>query len=97
MFQVKGMLEVDTDRGTIYFHTEDGITFLRIGHLPTPILVDQMIDVVYVKGTVSYGKTNDQAVEGSTGDLHPREAGWTVLRDQEDEGPDNPGPDSAPD
>lgn len=36
--KIKGELEVDTERGVIYFHSnETGTTVLRISALPTPI------------------------------------------------------------
>jgi hypothetical protein len=32
-----GQLEVDEERGVIYFHSNEGLTLLRIQRLPTPI------------------------------------------------------------
>ena len=33
----EGQLEIDSDRGVIYFHNNNGCTLLRICGLPTPI------------------------------------------------------------
>ena len=54
---VRGYLEIDSDRGVIYFHTDDkevaervgGITVLRICRLPTPVPLDKMLDVTLSK------------------------------------------------
>lgn len=35
--RIKGELEIDQERGVIYFHQDSGITALRICSLPTPI------------------------------------------------------------
>ncbi len=35
--KIEGVLEIDHDRGVIYFHSEEGYTALRICRLPTPI------------------------------------------------------------
>jgi len=32
-----GQLEIDQDRGVIYFHSNEGVTLLRICSLPKPI------------------------------------------------------------
>jgi hypothetical protein len=34
---IKGELEIDSQRGVIYFHTDIGMTILRICRLPVPI------------------------------------------------------------
>lgn len=34
---IDGQLEIDENRGVIYFHSLEGITVLRICQLPTPI------------------------------------------------------------
>jgi len=52
---VKGQLEIDHDRGVIYFHNTKGITLLRIcslpkvPHLQAPIPI--MLDVTHKYGT----------------------------------------------
>lgn len=35
--EIEGTLEIDQDRGVIYFHTKEGITLMRMCSLPTPI------------------------------------------------------------
>ncbi len=35
--KIKGELEIDHERGVIYFHNEEGCTTLRLCNLPTPI------------------------------------------------------------
>lgn len=39
----KGELEIDSERGVIYFHSNYGITLLRICSLPKPIPVPVVI------------------------------------------------------
>jgi hypothetical protein len=51
--QIEGILEIDQDRGVIYFHS-NGHTPLRIGFLPKPI-PDPLnfgmgLDIMYMKG-----------------------------------------------
>jgi hypothetical protein len=50
--QFNGILEVDAERGVIYFHHETGRTILRIGHLPTPIPVKptELVDIIWNVG-----------------------------------------------
>lgn len=46
-----GQLEIDNDRGVIYFHDEKtGTTKLRICNLPTPIPNDEQLDVTHLHG-----------------------------------------------
>ncbi len=40
---IKGQLEIDAERGVIYFHTEKGRTKLRIQGLPVPIPTDDTL------------------------------------------------------
>lgn len=48
--QYKGVLEIDTDRGVIYFHDEDsGACVLRVCRLPTPIPVAKEAKVPLVR------------------------------------------------
>ncbi len=35
--KIEGSLEIDPDRGVIYFHSKEGYTALRICQLPVPI------------------------------------------------------------
>lgn len=43
---ISGQLEIDVDRGVIYFHSDEGMTKLRIAGLPTPIDPNEyMIDI----------------------------------------------------
>ena len=48
--QITGQLEIDHDRGVIYFHASTGklkgATVLRICRLPKPIPMDKQLDVV---------------------------------------------------
>ena len=58
-----GQLEIDAERGVIYFHVYGplaaerigSVTLLRICQLPTPIPTDTQIDVTHMYG-VSYHK-----------------------------------------
>lgn len=56
--EVEGVLEVDHDRGVIYFHSaETGWTVLRICRLPKPVPpVSEMLDVTHMTGA-SWGDT----------------------------------------
>lgn len=57
-YTIRGQLEIDAERGVIYFHTTDpaaamrlgGITMLRICSLPTPIPTSQMLDITHMHG-----------------------------------------------
>ncbi len=63
--QVKGVLEIDHDRGVIYFHLNDFkdivewgvVTALRICNLPKPIpeIKERMLDITHMVGT-DWGK-----------------------------------------
>jgi hypothetical protein len=48
----KGQLEIDADRGVIYFHGMNGRTILRICSLPKPIphIYDGMLDITHLHG-----------------------------------------------
>lgn len=50
---IEGVLEIDNERGVIYFHTDFGATLLRICGLPKPIPNCKFIDITHAKG-VSY-------------------------------------------
>ncbi len=55
---IPGELEIDTDRGVIYFHTTSEViavqmgtaTPLRICRLPKPIPVDRQLDITHMTG-----------------------------------------------
>jgi hypothetical protein len=48
----RGELEIDHERGVIYFHLGDtGISLLRICQLPTPIPKNEMLDIALGVGT----------------------------------------------
>lgn len=62
--RITGELEIDHDRGVIYFHTDDEelvrklkgqVTILRIGNLPRPIPVNVTLDIRHKHGT-NWGK-----------------------------------------
>ena len=56
--KISGQLEIDHDRGVIYFHSGTlGITLLRICRLPTPIPKGSMIDIAYGHEIHPYNKT----------------------------------------
>jgi hypothetical protein len=51
--QIIGRLEIDEERGVIYFHTNEGKTLLRICNLPRPINMnnpDEMLDITHMHG-----------------------------------------------
>ena len=47
---IDGQLEIDTQRGVIYFHSNDGITVLRICSLPKPIPAGEQLDITHMVG-----------------------------------------------
>lgn len=54
---IRGELQIDHDRGVIYFHNEvTGCTILRIGHLPRPIMDiyasrnEHLLDIIHMHG-----------------------------------------------
>ena len=56
---IEGQLEIDSERGVIYFHYK-GITRLRICSLPRPIPLDAMLDITHMRGTSwSYVNVNE--------------------------------------
>lgn len=46
---INGQLEIDSERGVVYFHASEGDlaggTVLRINSLPTPIPLDRQLDI----------------------------------------------------
>ena len=51
MAQYEGILEIDSSRGVIYFHMNNGTTKLRICRLPKPIPEDQeFLDITHMHG-----------------------------------------------
>lgn len=56
--KLDGQLEIDTERGVIYFHAAQGFTMLRICRLPAPIPdpypngeVGTLLDITHMHGT----------------------------------------------
>ena len=49
--EIKGVLEIDHERGVIYFHAYYGITQLRICSLPKPIPDGLAMDITHMFGT----------------------------------------------
>jgi hypothetical protein len=57
--EMNGKLEIDAERGVIYFHATDPkvveklgfVTVLRICRLPTPIPTDKFLDITHMHGT----------------------------------------------
>ena len=64
----KGELEVDFERGVIYFHASNhrvqqqygSITVLRICKLPKPIPTDRQLDITHMTGA-SWGRNDEDA------------------------------------
>lgn len=61
---IKGQLEVDNNRGVIYFHASDGHTLLRICSLPHPIPdilrgLDSWLDITHMQGCSWEGQKDD--------------------------------------
>lgn len=55
--KIKGELEIDSNRGVIYFHDgSTGITRLRICRLPTPIPEEEQLDITHMYGCNYSGK-----------------------------------------
>ena len=54
--KIEGQLEIDTERGVIYFHSnETGWSKLRICGLPTPIPInDDLLDISWRAGIASW-------------------------------------------
>lgn len=72
--KIEGTLEIDRNRGVIYFHTTDPtvcnalgtITVLRICSLPKPIPSDRMLDVTHMVGTSWVGADSPLAPKPPT-------------------------------
>jgi hypothetical protein len=62
--EIKGILEIDENRGVMYFHDEStGMTALRISRLPTPIpdpVRGEMLDITHGHGA-SWSPSNPLA------------------------------------
>jgi len=57
--QFTGILEIDKNRGVVYFHDNNtGSTLLRICKLPIPIPTDRLLDITIGWGC-SWGKEKD--------------------------------------
>jgi hypothetical protein len=52
---INGQLEIDSERGVIYFHASEGpfagASLLRICSLPKPIPLDKQLDITHMFGT----------------------------------------------
>jgi hypothetical protein len=55
---IDGILEIDRQRGVIYFHDQQGTTRLRICRLPKPIPDLESIDGRQIDLTIIEAKTN---------------------------------------
>ena len=71
--KIKGELEIDSERGVIYFHTSDlevleknqgQSTILRICHLPKPIPTSMMLDITHMMGCNWSGEKNCPVCNG---------------------------------
>ncbi len=54
MLKIEGELEIDRERGVIYFHSKHGYTVLRICQLSTPIPTPSfttMLDITHMYAT----------------------------------------------
>ena len=47
---IEGELEIDHERGVIYFHSNTGQAKLRICRLPCPIPKDRSLDIIHMFG-----------------------------------------------
>lgn len=67
--KVFGQLEIDTERGVIYFHSANtGQTLLRICRLPTPIPhPPTLIDITHMFGTTWSGPDEPQDRSSESG------------------------------
>ena len=56
--KIKGELEIDQERGVIYFHSDQGWTVLRICRLPKPMPINnpEMLDITHMVGISWKGK-----------------------------------------
>jgi hypothetical protein len=62
---IQGYLEIDSQRGVIYFHSvRTGITNLRICRLPTPIPEETELDITHMHGT-NWGNGPEKMMPGS--------------------------------
>lgn len=64
--KVNGELEIDHKTGTIYFHTQEGRSILRIQGLPAPIPQKPaygFFDVRYEEGSVSWTPIQVESTE----------------------------------
>ena len=103
--KIKGELEIDRERGVIYFHSNQGHTALRICNLPTPVPTtdfDSGMDITFGVGCSWKGKAGRLKLEQpvSTGEqfygVMPKNDFDSPVPDhfQSDEPPDGD-PDSA--
>lgn len=63
---INGQLEIDAERGVIYFHAIEGelagASVLRISQLPAPIPIDRQLDITHMHGADWKGCTQDHQV-----------------------------------
>ena len=73
--EFEGTLEIDEDRGVIYFHVKQGRTLLRISSLPTPIpnpdAYERRLDVTHMVGC-DWGQEPISAPQDSGTEAHCR-------------------------
>jgi hypothetical protein len=78
--KIDGQLEIDSDRGVIYFHSKAGFTVLRICSLPKPIpepnRAQVLLDVTHMYGT-SWDK--GESLMKSFENMMSREYGVTCV------------------
>jgi hypothetical protein len=64
--EIKGILEIDADRGVIYFHASEGpltgVTQLRICRLPRPVPIDRELDITNGYGVSWVGKESPMPI-----------------------------------
>ena len=64
--KIEGQLEIDQQRGVIYFHSDTGGTVLRICNLPAPIpKTEELLDIAHMYGVSWLGepKTKDDLMQ----------------------------------
>jgi hypothetical protein len=55
----QGTLVIDHSNGIAIFHNQDGARILRVTHLPDPIPVNTIIDLVSLPALTSYTSTTE--------------------------------------
>ncbi len=71
--KIQGQLEIDQQRGVIYFHSATGGTVLRVCQLPTPIpeitKLTALLDIAHMYGVSWLGEPR---IKDDLMRLHPR-------------------------